>query len=530
MKKIASNNLARQKLLDGVNKLADIVKITLGPKGKNVVLDRKYTTPIITNDGVTIAKEIELEDDFENMGAKLIKEVSQKTNDFAGDGTTTAIVLAQKMLNYGLKYDFNKYSPILINKGIVQAKELIIKYLKKHSKQVRSKLDIENIAKISSQNDEIGKLISLAYEHNKTGNISLQDSKNDKTQLVFQEGLSIESGLLSPYLATNMDKGIAEFENAKVLLTSKKISTFNELLPLFEQILSQNVPLIIICDEIEDEVLSTIVVNKMRGTFNCCVIKAPLYGDKKLAILEDLASITDTFVINNGQEKNFQELTLNDLGEVKQIRITKDTTLLVAKSQIKDRLEKRKQFIQEQINLCDNSFDKEQLQKRLDNLSGGVSTILVGANTDVEQKEKKLRIEDAISATNSAKEQGIIVGGGLALYNASKILDSKIKKCKNLETKIGFEIVKNASQAPIRQILENANEDVELILNKIDSTKNKNFGYNALNQKFCDLFKKGVIDPTKVTISALNNAVSVVTTMLTTEALISEQIDNKTIK
>ena len=524
MKKIVSNDEAIKKLVDGVNKLANVVKITLGPRGKNVVLDRAYTTPLITNDGVTIAREVELEDNCENMGAKLIKEVSQKTNELAGDGTTTAIVLAQNMLNFGVKYDFDKYSPILINNGIIEAKDVAIGYLKRHSKQVKSKFDIENVAKISSQNNEIGQLISLAYEHNKNGNISLQDSKNDKTKLVFQEGMSLDSGLVSPYLATNMDKGVAEFDNAKVLICSKKIANFNEILPIFEQILGANVPLIIICDEIEDEVLSTIVVNKMRGTFNCCVVKAPLYGDKKIALLEDIASITGTFVVSNAQVGGFQNISIKDLGEIKHIRITKDSTLIVANTQNKEKLEKRKAFIQEQIDSCDNQFDKEQLEKRYSNLAGGVSTILVGANTDVEQKEKKLRIEDAISATNSAKEQGIIVGGGLALYNASKILEKRIKRCKKAEQKIGFEIVKNALQAPIKQILENANEDIEKILNKIDHSKNKNYGYNALTQKYCDLFKNGIIDPTKVPISALNNAVSVVTTMMTTKVLISEEV------
>ncbi len=523
MKEIVVEKESRQKLLDGVNKLANVVKLTLGPKGKNVVLDRKYATPLITNDGVTIAREIELPDAFENMGCKLIKEVSQKTNDTAGDGTTTAIVLAQEMLNLGVKFDLMEHSPILINKGIVKAKDLVVNKIKKLSKKIESSQDIENVASISSQNKEIGKLIAEAYKCNNSCNISLTDSKTNKTELVISSGMTLESGLVTPYLATNMDKGVFEEKDLKVVITDKKIENFNQILPILEKIMSANLPLLIICDDISNEALSTVVVNKMRGAFRCAIIKAPFYADKKLAVLEDLACLTDTFVITNASEKNLSNIEIDDMGDVKNAKITKDTTILVAKKDTTDRLERRKNNIREQIAVCSIDFDKEQLQKRLTNLEGGIATIMVGANTDVEQKEKKLRIEDALSATTSAIEQGIIAGGGVTLYKMSKFLKLQIKRCKAKEEKIGFEIVLKALSAPLKQILSNAGENVDEIMQKIDRMNSKNYGYNALTRKFGDLFKMGVIDPAKVSISALENSVSVVTTMLTTEALVCDK-------
>ena len=525
MKKIVIEKESRQKLLDGVNKLANVVKLTLGPKGKNVVLDRKYATPLITNDGVTIAREIDLTDPFENMGCKLIKEVSQKTNDVAGDGTTTAIVLAQEMLNLGVKSNLAEYSPILINKGIVKAKNFVVEKIRKISQKIENSLDIENVATISSQNSEIGKLIAQAYQCNNSCNINLGDSKTSKTELVLSKGMTLDTGLVTPYLATNMDKGIFEEKSVKVLLTDKKIENFNQILAILEKIMGANVPLLIICDEISNEALSTIVVNKMRGAFRCAVVKAPFYADKKVAILEDIASLTDTTVITNGSEKDFSQIELEDLGNIESVKITKDSTLLVSLNEKNIRLEKRKECIKEQIELCKIDFDKEQLQKRLGNLEGGIATILVGANTDVEQKEKKLRIEDALSATTSALQEGIVAGGGVTLYHLSKHLYQKIKQCKTKEEKIGFEIVAKALSSPLKQILNNAGENVNEITTKIDKKNCKNFGYNALTGKYGNLLKMGVIDPAKVTISALENSVSVVTTMLTTEALVSETED-----
>ncbi len=522
MKKILVEKESRQKLLEGVNKLANVVKLTLGPKGKNVVLDRKYATPLITNDGVTIAREIELGDTFENMGCKLIKEVSQKTNDLAGDGTTTAIVLAQEMLNFGVKSNLVEYSPILINKGITRAKDLVVEKIKKLSKKIEGSQDIENVATISSQNKKIGGLIAKAYLCNNSCNIGLSDSKTSKTELILSQGMSIDSGLVTPYLATNMDKGIFEEKNIKVLLTDKKIDNFNQILPLLEKIMSVNTPLLIVCDDISNEALSTLVVNKMRGAFRCAVVKAPFYADKKLAVLEDIACLTNTIVVTNGSEKDFSQMEIGDLGDIENVKITKDTTLLIASNKQNERLERRKNNIHEQIEMCNIDFDKEQLQKRLSNLDGGIATILVGATTDIEQKEKKLRIEDALSATTSALEQGIVAGGGVTLYQMSKFLTKQIKLCKNKEEKIGFEIVAKALTAPLRQILTNAGENADEIMAKIDKNYCKNFGYNALTRKFGNLLKMGVIDPAKVTISALENSVSVVTTMLTTEALVTD--------
>ncbi len=523
MKEIITQKESRQKLLDGVNKLANIVKLTLGPKGKNVVLDRKYTTPLITNDGVTIAREIELPNTFENMGCKLIKEVSQKTNDTAGDGTTTAIVLAQEMLNLGVKCNLMEHSPILINKGIVKAKDLIVNKIKKLSKKIESSQDIENVATISSQNRDIGKLIARAYNCNNSCNISLTDSKTSKTELIISSGMTLETGLITPYLATNMDKGVFEEKDLKIVITDKKIDNFNQILPILEKIMSANLPLLLVCDDISDEALSTVVVNKMRGAFKCAIIKAPFYADKKMAVLEDLACLTGTFVVTSASEKKLSDIEIEDMGEIKNAKITKDTTIIISANKENERLEKRKESIREQIKMCNIDFDKEQLQKRLGNLEGGIATIMVGANTDVEQKEMKLRIEDALSATTSAIEQGIVVGGGVTLYKLANFLKTQIKKCKSKEEKIGFEIVTKALSAPLKQILSNAGENVDEITQKIDKKHSKNYGYNALTRKFGDLFKMGVIDPAKVPISALENSVSVVTTMLTTEALVCDK-------
>ncbi len=513
---------AQNKLLEGVNKLSNIVKATLGPKGKNVVLDRKFTTPLITNDGVTIAREFEVNDNYENMGVKLIKEVCQKTNDLAGDGTTTAIVLAQKLFNEGLKICLNGYSPILINKGIIMAKNDAVNLLKKISKPISSEKDIENIATISSQNEEIGKLISKAYKINKNCNISLQDSKTANTELIFQEGLKISNGLLSPYLATNIEKGICEYDDCLLLLTDKKINNFNELLPIFEQSVQNSKTVIILCDDIDDETLSSIVVNKMRGTFNCCVIRAPFYGEKKLAVLEDIASLTNTKVFTNGQGYDLKNIRLEELGVLKHIKVTKDYSLLISKQSNKERLKSRINLIKEQISTCDNDFDKEQLRKRLANLTGSIATILVGAQSDIEQKEKKLRIEDAISATTSATQQGIVAGGGVSLFRIAKKLEKK-KKFDCLEYKLGYEIVLKALQEPLKQILINAGENESIIINKIKNKKDFNYGYDALSSKYCNLMTCGIIDPSKVPICAIENATSVVTTMLTTHALVTEQ-------
>ncbi|NCB48329.1 MAG: chaperonin GroEL [Clostridia bacterium] len=522
MKKYIEGNLAQNKIMAGVDKLANLVKVTLGPKGRNVVLDRKFATPLITNDGITIIREFELIDEFENIGVKLVKEVSQKTNEVAGDGTTTAIILAQKMLKEGLKHCLNGVSPILLNKGISLATNEAVGILKSLARPVKNAEQIKNIATISSQNESVGELISNAYSRLfKTANISLQDSKTAKTELVFQEGMTLQNGFLSPYLCTNIDKGLCEFNDAYLLLTSRKISTFTEILPLLEQIVNTAKPLLIICDDIEEDALSGIVLNKMRGAFNVCVVRAPFYGEKKLAILQDIACVTGSKVFSTASEKTLQELTITDLSEIKYAKITKDTTTLISKKCSKADLEERQNTIEAQIDSCSVDYDKEQLRLRLSNLSGSVATILVGANTDVEQKEKKLRIEDALSSTTSALELGIVAGGGIALFNTAKTLKKHSKKFSP-EEKFGFEVVEKTLEEPFKQILINAGLESGVIANKIASKKGKTYGYDALSNKFCDMIESGIIDPAKVPISALMNATSVVTTMLTTYALITD--------
>jgi chaperonin GroEL len=526
MKKYIQGDFAQQKILSGVDKLADLVKMTLGPKGKNVVIDRKFATPLITNDGITIVREFELADNFENIGVKLVKEVSQKTNDIAGDGTTTAIVLAQKMLKEGLKHITNGVSPILLNKGIVNATDEAIKFLKSIAKPVVDKMQIKNIATISSQDEYVGEIIANAYERlGKTGNISLQDSKTAKTELVFQEGLTIQNGFLSPYFCTNMDKGLCEFDEPFILLTSQKIATFAEILPILEQLVKVQKPLLIVCDDIDDDALSGLVLNKMRGAFSVCVVRAPLYGEKKLALLQDVACVTGSKVFSNASERALSQLSLEDLNEVKFAKITKDSVTIIAKNVPEEDLKKRQQSIETQIENCTVDFDKEQLKLRLSNLSGSVATILVGANTDVEQKEKKMRIEDALSATTSALEMGIVAGGGVALFDCAKMLKKhkfKSQKSKQVEEKLGFEVIEKTLEEPLKQILKNADLESGVIANKIASKKSNSFGYDALTNKFCDMLKVGILDPAKVPICALQNATSVVTTMLTTHALITD--------
>ena len=523
MKSIIVNKEAKEKLKLGAEKVAEIVKLTLGPKGRNVVLDRKYSTPLITNDGATIAREIDLEDQFENMGCKLIKEVCAKTNDDAGDGTTTAIVLANKMLNLGLKYGDNGINPTILNEGIKMASELAIKYLKSKAKPVKTSKDIENIATISSGSTFVGSLIKEAYEFNNNCNITLMDSKTSTTTLTKQDGMAINSGLLSTYFATSIEKGICEYDNPYILITDKKINNFSEILGVFEQIMGQNRPIIIICDDIDSEALSTIIVNVIRKTFRACVIKAPLYGDKKKAILEDIASLCDCEVISDENGLNLKNALLENLGEIKHVKVTNNQTIIISNKKNNERLKKRLKLIETEIENCTSDYDKEMLKNRLANLSGGIASILVGANSDIEQKEFKLRIEDAICATNSALELGVLPGGGSSLYKSSKVLRKYKSKLKNKDLQAGFDIVIQTLETPIRQILDNAGLNSDKILNKINDKKSINFGFDAQNNVFCNLEKKGIIDPAKVPICALQNASSIVRTMLTTEALVCDE-------
>jgi len=514
---------AIEKMVFGVDKLANMVKVTIGPKGKNVVIDKNFASPLITNDGVTIARSFECQDSTENVGVKLIKEVSQKTNDIAGDGTTTATVLAQKMLSQGLKAIRNDCNPISINKGISKACSLAITLLNKIKKDISNEKDIENVAYISCQDKNLSQMIAESYKKlNGNCSIILQDSNTSESSLVFQEGMKIEKGFLSPYFCNNNEKNQVVYDEAYICILDMKLTNFNLLIGILEKIMKAGKPLLIICDDIEQEVLSTLIINKMRGNFNCCVVKCPLFGDKKIALMEDIASLCDTTVISATSNKRIEELDLSDLGLLKQAKIDINSTTIVAKQPNKNRLDERIKSIQTQINSCQTDFDKDALKKRLANLTGGIATLFVGAQSDVEQKEKKLRIEDAISATNSAIESGILPGGGVALLKIKKDLKKFVEQLRG-EEKIGGHIVLDSLEEPIIQILINAGENYPVVIKNILAKKQKSYGYDALCGKYCDMIKSGIIDPAKVTITALSMACSVVKMILTTEGIIFEE-------
>ena len=524
-KQFLTNTQARQKLEQGVNKVADLVKIKLGPKGRNVVLDRKFATPLITNDGVTIAKEINLPDPFENMGASLIKEVCIKTNDIAGDGTTTAIVLSQCMLNEGLKNFVAGCNPIKLNIGLKKATELCIETLQKNSIKIDTNKQIEQIATVSSADPKIGMLIAKAKALvGEDGVITLQDSKTDTTDLSVVEGIQFENGYISPYLCTNQQKMQIEYDEALVLLTDQKISSIQQILPILEQLVGTTQKLIIIADDFDEEVVSTIIVNKMRNMLNCALIKAPLYGEKRRDFLQDMAILCNTKVYSNTTGDNLSDLTIEDLGNAKNIVITKHNTTLLCKCLNKQELDSRISLIKQSIQSAPSDYDKEQLKIRLARLTGGIGVISVGATTDVELQEKKLRIEDALSATNSACQQGITLGGGCALLKCNKPLQELINSLDGDE-KVGAQILQKVICAPLLQIAKNAGVSGEVILQNINNSDNPNYGYNALDGSYCDMIEQGIIDPTLVTITALNNACSVVSTMLTTEALVTDLED-----
>lgn len=520
-KEIEMGENARNLLCCGINKLANLVKITLGPKGKNVVLDRKFACPLITNDGVTIAKEVELKNSFENMGVKLIKEVCQKTNDIAGDGTTTAIVLAQKLMLEGAKQLVNGASPILINSGIKKTCACAVNEIKKKSIAIKNEVDIENIASISSGSSEIGKLIASAYKKlGKTATITLQDGKTANVKLLIQEGISFNKGYASPHLCNNLEKKQVDFDDSFLLIANKKINNFNEVLPVFELVLKENKPIVIVCDDIGDEALGNIIINKARGVFNCCVVKSPFYAEKRLEFLEDLAIKTNTKVFF--EDSNFKNLTLNDLGLLKQAKITKDKTTIISNKVCEEKLNERIKFIKNKIEETETDYEKEELKLRLSNLTGGVACIMVGANSEIEQQEKKLRIEDAISATTSALELGVVAGGGICLLKLENKLCKFAKTLKGDE-KIGAEIFCKILREPITQIIKNCEtNEPSVVINKILKHKSDSYGFDALNNKYVDVIKAGIIDPAKVTITALQNAVSVVTTMLTTFGLVTD--------
>lgn len=521
-KQLKHGEEARAALKKGVDTLADTVKITLGPKGRNVVLDKKYGAPLITNDGVTIAKDIELEDAFENMGAGLVKEVSTKTNDVAGDGTTTAVILAQAMINEGLKNVTSGANPVILKKGIAGAVEVAVNELKKISKPITDKNGICQVASISAGDDKIGELISDAMEKvGKDGVITIEESKTMKTELTTVEGMQFDRGYASAYMVTNTDKMEAVLDSPVILITDKKISSIQEILPVIEPIAQQGMRLLIIAEEVEGDALAAIVVNKLKGVFNCVAVKAPGFGDRRKAMLEDIAILTGGTVISSDLGYEFKDVTMDMLGRAATVKVDKDNTTIINGAGDPAAIEARKTAIKAQIQETTSDYDREKLQERLAKLAGGVAVINVGAATEIEMKEKKLRIEDALNATKAAVAEGIVPGGGIALIETLKVIENYAKTLSGDE-KTGAEIVLKAVQAPLKQIAVNAGLDGSVILNEILKANKPNFGFNALSGEYTDMVKSGIIDPTKVTRSALENAASVAGVFLTTEAVVAD--------
>ena len=513
---------ARKALEAGVDVLANTVKITLGPKGRNVVLDKSYGTPLITNDGVTIAKEIQVEDPFENMGAQIIREVSTKTNDIAGDGTTTAAVLAQAIVKEGLKNVAAGANPMVLKKGIQFATEAAVDELKKISKEVEDKTAIAQVASISASDESVGQLISEAMEKvGKDGVITIEEGKAMHTELTVVEGMQFDRGYVSPYLVTNTEKMEAELDNPVILITDKKIGNVQEILPVLEQVLKNGLKLLIISDDIEGEALTTIIVNKLKGVFNCVAVKAPGFGDRRKAYLEDIAILTGGTYVASDLGYDLKNVTLDMLGTAKSVKVGKETTTIIGGAGDPDAIKGRVAAIRTQIAETTSDYDREKLQERVAKLAGGVAVIGVGAATEVEMKERKMRIEDALAATRAAVEEGIVPGGGIALLS---VIPAVKKACKNLEgdVKTGANIVISALEAPIRQIAQNAGVDGGVVAATITAKNKPNFGYDAAKNVYCDMIKAGILDPTKVTRSALQNAASVAATLLTTEALVTD--------
>lgn len=521
-KQLKHGEEARAALKKGVDTLADTVKITLGPKGRNVVLDKKYGAPLITNDGVTIAKDIELEDAFENMGAGLVKEVSTKTNDVAGDGTTTAVILAQAMINEGLKNVTSGANPVILKKGIAGAVEVAVAELKKISKPITDKNGICQVASISAGDDKIGELISDAMEKvGKDGVITIEESKTMKTELTTVEGMQFDRGYASAYMVTNTDKMEAVLDSPVILITDKKISSIQEILPIIEPIAQQGMRLLIIAEEVEGDALAAIVVNKLKGVFNCVAVKAPGFGDRRKAMLEDIAILTGGTVISSDLGYEFKDVSLDMLGKAATVKVDKDNTTIINGAGDPAAIEARKTAIKAQIAETTSDYDREKLQERLAKLAGGVAVINVGAATEIEMKEKKLRIEDALNATKAAVAEGIVPGGGIALIETLKVIKNYADTLSGDE-KTGALIVLKAVQSPLKQIAANAGLDGAVILNEILKADKANYGFNALTGEYTDMVKSGIIDPTKVTRSALENAASVAGVFLTTEAVVAD--------
>ncbi len=525
-KEIKYGEDARKKLLEGVNKLADTVKVTLGPKGRNVVLDKSFGAPLITNDGVTIAKEIELEDPYENMGARLVKEVSVKTNDIAGDGTTTATVLAQKMIKEGVKNVAAGGDPMAIKRGMDKAVNVATVALKEISSKVNGKEDIARVAAISANNLEIGTLIADAMEKvSKDGVITIEESKTSSTDVEVVEGMQFDKGYVSPYMVTDTEKMEAILDNPYILITDKKISNIQEILPLLEALMQNSGKLLIIADDVEGEVLSTLLVNKLRGVLNVVAVKAPGYGDKRKEMLEDIAILTGGEVITSDLGLELKDTTLEQLGRARQVKIQKENTIIVDGLGNKENIADRVKQIRAALEETKSEYEKEGLQERLAKLAGGVAVIQVGAATEVEMKEKKLRIEDALSATKAAVEEGIVAGGGTAYINILPKVEGLVKELKDDE-KLGAKIVCSALEEPVKQIARNAGLEPAVILEKVKSSS-EGFGFDAAKEEYVDMKKVGIVDPTKVTRSALQNAESIASMILTTESIVTDKKEEK---
>ena len=517
---------ARKKLLEGVNKLADTVKVTLGPKGRNVVLDRSFGAPLITNDGVTIAKDIELDDPYENMGARLVKEVSTKTNDVAGDGTTTATVLAQKMIKEGVKNVAAGGDPMAIKRGMDKTVNAAVAALKGISSTINGKEDIARVASISANSLEIGELIADAMEKvSKDGVITLEESKTSETKVDVVEGMQFDKGYVSPYMVTDTEKMEAVFDNPYILITDKKISNIQEILPLLETLMQQSGKLVIIADDIENEALSTLILNKLRGVLNVIAVKAPGYGDRRKEMLQDIAVLTGGEVITSDLGLELKDVTIEQLGRARQVKVQKENTVIVDGAGNKEELQTRIASLRKQISETLSEFDKEKLQERLAKLAGGVAVIEVGAATEIEMKEKKLRIEDALAATKAAVEEGILAGGGTAYINIIPKVETTVKELHEDE-KLGGKIVLAALEEPVRQIVINAGLEPAVVVEKIKNSA-EGFGFDAAKEEYVDMKKVGIVDPTKVSRSALQNAASIASMVLTTESIVTDKKEEK---
>ena len=524
-KQIVYGEDARKALLSGIDQLANTVKVTLGPKGRNVVLGKKYGAPLITNDGVTIAKDVELEDAFENMGAQLVREVATKTNDVAGDGTTTATLLAQAIVHEGLKNVSAGANPMVMRKGMEKAVETAVETIKANSEAVKGSDDIARVGAVSSGDETIGKLIAEAMEKVSTsGVITIEESKTAETGLEVVEGMQFDRGYISPYMVTDTEKMEAVVDDPYILITDKKISSIQEILPLLEQIVKGGQKLFIIAEDVEGDALATLLVNRLRGSFNCVCVKAPGFGDRRKEMLKDIAVLTGGTYVSSELNMNLPDVQLADLGRARQIKVTKDNTVIVDGAGDANEIKARVAEIKNMIAVTTSDYDKEKLQERLAKLSGGVAVIKVGAQTEVAMKEQKLRVEDALNATRAAVEEGIVAGGGTAFVNAIPAVEKLVAKLSGDE-KTGAQIIAKALQAPIRQIAENAGVDGSIVFEKIRSSRKLGYGYNAYNETYCDMIPAGIVDPTKVTRTALENAASIASCVLTTESLVADKPD-----